>query len=264
MSNPAKIREKALLLNPIDDLMFRKMAEDQAFCQEILQVLLEDPDLVVVENRPQWPGTNLQGRSVILDALCRLGSGVETDIEVQKSDDENHQKRVRYNGAVLTANITDPGTKFENVPDVCVLFISKSDFFKQHHTVYHVDRVLREADKRVYNGFTEVYVNAAVKDGSRASRLMTVFTDSDAYSEEFPETSAQKSIYKKTEGGIQAMCDVVKDLAKEERAEGREETSFVMKRLLSAGRIEDAKRAADDSKYMDQLLEEFGRKEPVH
>ncbi len=37
-----------------------------------------------------------------------------------------------------------------------------------------------------------------------------------------------------------------------------------MKRLLSAGRIEDAKRAADDSKYMDQLLEEFGRKEPVH
>ncbi len=60
------------------------------------------------------------------------------------------------------------------------------------------------------------------------------------------------------------MCDVVKDLAKEERAKGREETSFVMKRLLSAGRIEDAKRAADDSKYMDQLLEEFGRKEPVH
>ena len=111
MSNSAKIREKALLLNPIDDLMFKKMAEDKAFCQEILQVLLEDPGLVVVENRPQWAGTNLQGRSVILDALCRLGSGVETDIEVQKSDDENHQKRVRYNGAVLTANITDPGTR---------------------------------------------------------------------------------------------------------------------------------------------------------
>ena len=257
MSNPAKIREKALLLNPIDDLMFRKMAEDQAFCQEILQVLLEDPDLVVVENRPQWPGTNLQGRSVILDALCRLGSGVETDIEVQKSDDENHQKRVRYNGAVLTANITDPGTKFENVPDVCVLFISKSDFFKQNHTVYHVDRILRETDKRVYNGFTEVYVNAAVKDSSRASRLMTVFTDSEAYSEEFPKTSAQKSIYKKTEGGIQAMCDVVKDLAKEERAEEREEITFVIDKLFDAGRVDDARRAVKDENYLNQLIEEF-------
>ena len=256
MSNSAKIREKALLLNPIDDLMFKKMAEDKAFCQEILQVLLEDPGLVV-ENRPQWAGTNLQGRSVILDALCRLGSGVETDIEVQKSDDENHQKRVRYNGAVLTANITDPGTKFENVPDVCVLFISKSDFFKQNHTVYHVDRILRETDKRVYNGFTEVYVNATVKDDSRASRLMTVFTDSDAYSEEFPETSAQKSIYKKTEGGIQAMCDVVKDLAKEERAEEREEITFVIDKLFDAGRVDDARRAVKDENYLNQLIEEF-------
>lgn len=54
MSNPAKIREKALLLNPIDDLMFRKMAEDSDFCEEILQVLLEDPNLVVLENTPQW------------------------------------------------------------------------------------------------------------------------------------------------------------------------------------------------------------------
>ena len=236
MSNSAKIREKALLLNPIDDLMFKKMAEDKAFCQEILQVLLEDPGLVVVENRPQWAGTNLQGRSVILDALCRLGSGVETDIEVQKSDDENHQKRVRYNGAVLTANITDPGTKFENVPDVCVLFISKSDFFKEKHALYHVDRVLRETGKRVYNGFTEVYVNATVKDGSEASELMTVVTDDDAYSEKFPATSAQKTIYKKTEGGIQAMCDVVKDLAEEERAEGRaEERAEIVKRAISLG-----------------------------
>ena len=102
------------------------------------------------------------------------------------------------------------------------------------------------------NGFTEVYVNATVKDDSRASRLMTVFTDSDAYSEEFPETSAQKSIYKKTEGGIQAMCDVVKDLAKE-----REEITFVIDKLFDAGRVDDARRAVKDENYLNQLIEEF-------
>ena len=36
MSNKAKIREEAKKLNPIDDLMFRTMAEDKAFCEEIL------------------------------------------------------------------------------------------------------------------------------------------------------------------------------------------------------------------------------------
>lgn len=42
MSNKAKIREEARKLNPIDDLMFRKMAEDTEFCQEILRVILEE------------------------------------------------------------------------------------------------------------------------------------------------------------------------------------------------------------------------------
>lgn len=68
MSNRAKIREEAKKLNPIDDWMFRKMAEDKEFCQEILSIILEDDKLTVLESIPQWAGTNLQGRSVILDA----------------------------------------------------------------------------------------------------------------------------------------------------------------------------------------------------
>jgi hypothetical protein len=65
MSNKAKIREEAKKLNPIDDPMFRKMAEDKEFCEEILRVILEDDALTVIESIPQWTGTNLQGRSVI-------------------------------------------------------------------------------------------------------------------------------------------------------------------------------------------------------
>jgi hypothetical protein len=32
MSNKAKIREDAMSLNPIDDALFQKMAEDIGFC----------------------------------------------------------------------------------------------------------------------------------------------------------------------------------------------------------------------------------------
>lgn len=45
MRNKAKIREEAKKLNLIDDLMFRTMAEDKAFCEEILRVI---PDVCVV------------------------------------------------------------------------------------------------------------------------------------------------------------------------------------------------------------------------
>ena len=50
VSNKAKIREDAMSLNPIDDALFIKMAEDVGFCQEILRVILEDknyPFLVI-------------------------------------------------------------------------------------------------------------------------------------------------------------------------------------------------------------------------
>jgi hypothetical protein len=230
MSNKAKIREEAKRLNPIDDLMFRKMAEDKEFCQEILRVILEDEKLVVLESVPQWVGTNLQGRSVILDAKCVKGDGVQVDIEVQKSDDDDHQRRVRYNGAILTTNIADPGIKFEKVPDVCVVFISKFDIFEGNLPLYHIDRVVRETQKVVTNGFEEVYVNTEVKDGSEVSELMEVFVDDNVYNDKFPKTSDGKHRYKETEGGLNAMCDIMEKIAKEERmegiAEGKLETLF--------------------------------------
>ena len=53
MMNSWKYAERTKLMNPIDDEFFRKMAEDAEFCQEILQVILEDKELTVEEVIPQ-------------------------------------------------------------------------------------------------------------------------------------------------------------------------------------------------------------------
>lgn len=66
---------------------------------------------------------------------------MHVNVEVQRSDDDNHQKRVRYNTACVTGNITEPGSKFENVPVVYVIYITRNDFFRKGKTIYHVDRV---------------------------------------------------------------------------------------------------------------------------
>ena len=232
-----KIREEARKLNPIDDLMFRKLAEDKEFCEEILRVILEDEELVVMETIPQWTGTNLMGRSVILDAKCVTGDGRQINVEVQKADDDNHQKRVRYNGAVLTTNVMEPGKKFEHVPDVCVVFISRFDVFDGNLPLYHVDRVVRETGKVVDNGFREVYVNAGVRDGSRVSRLMEIFVKDSVYDEHFPRTTEGKKRYKETEGGLSIMCEIMERIAKEEREEGMiEKAKEVAGKMLKAGK----------------------------
>ena len=219
---PAKknFEKYAKLLNPIDDLMFCKMAEHKEFCEEILRVILEDDGLTVIESIPQWQGKNLTGRSVVLDAKCVTGDGRHINIEVQKSDDDNHLKRARYNAAVLTTNISETGKKFEFIPDVCIVFISKFDIFDGGLPLYHIDKVVRETGQVIEDGLTEIFVNTVNNDGSKPARLMKLFTDNDAYSsDEFPITSELKSRLKSSEGGSRTMNEILEKLISDEKRE---------------------------------------------
>ena len=219
---PAKknFEKYAKLLNPIDDLMFCKMAEHKEFCEEILRVILEDEGLTVIEAIPQWQGKNLTGRSVVLDAKCVTGDGCQINIEVQKADDDNHLKRARYNAAVLTTNISETGKRFEFIPDVCIVFISKFDIFDGGLPLYHIDKVVRETGQVIEDGLTEIFVNTVNNDGSKPARLMKLFTDNDAYSsDEFPITSELKSRLKSSEGGSRTMNEILEKLISDEKRE---------------------------------------------
>ena len=227
MSNKAKIREDAMKMNPIDDAMFVKMAEDLGFCEELLQVIMGDKELKVLKHHHQHVVKNLQGRSCTLDLLCKLGTGHTVLVEVQKADDDDHQRRVRYESSVLTANITDPGTKFEKVPDVISVFISRFDLFASGRSRYHVDRVLRETGQVVDNGAMEIYVNAQIDDGTDIADLMKVFSEDAVYDDRFPNASERKRIFKTTEEGVRQMCEIIernrREAAAEALARGRAE-----------------------------------------
>lgn len=222
MSNKARIREDAKKLNPIDDALFMVMAEEKSFCQEILRVILDDDKLIVTRHIPQKPLRNLQGRSCVLDLECILGNGNHVGVEVQKVNDDDHQRRIRYDSSLLTANIAEPGSKFQEIPDVIMVFISKFDIFAGGCPLYHVDRVIRELNKRTDNGLTEIYVNAAVDNDSDVARLMKIFNDDDAYDDEkFPSTSECKRRFKTTEEGVSRMCEIIEKYRNEGREEGR-------------------------------------------
>ena len=107
--------EKVRDLRPIDDVFFEVLAANPAVCQEILRVIMEDNLLVVSDVIVQASEQNIYGRSVRLDALCTLGNGTKCNIEVQRSDNDDHLKRVRYNASMITAKESKTGTKFEEV-----------------------------------------------------------------------------------------------------------------------------------------------------
>ena len=242
MPTKKEFEEYARGLNPIDDLMFSKMAESKEFCEEILRVILDDDELIVTENIPQCKVENLHGRSIIMDAKCVTGDGRHINIEVQKADNDDHLRRVRYNGSVLTTNITETGTKFEFVPDVCVIFISAFDMFRNGLPLYHVKKVVMETGQIVEDGLTEIYANAVIDNGSKFSKLMKVFTENDTYNtDDFPVTSEIKARFKFDEGGAVKMDKTLQRWMRESEEIGE-------KRGEKRGRKEGEKLGAKNEK----------------
>lgn len=202
-------------LTGIDDIFFFKLAEDKGFCEELLQVILENKNIKITQNKPQAVLRNIKGRSVTLDLECIDENGVLFDVEVQKQDNDDHQKRVRYNIANIDTAESEKGIKFQELKDIYMVYISKFDMFNKGKTIYHIDRVIRETQETVYNGTHEIYVNTKIDDGSEIAEYMQILKQQSLPDNpKFPNScKAIRNI--KTGKGDGKMCDLVQEYAKE-------------------------------------------------
>jgi predicted transposase/invertase (TIGR01784 family) len=208
--------QKALVskLNVMDDVFFQKMAEDMEVAEEILRIILEKPDLKVIESQVQRFLRNTGAHSVILDLLCEDEDHSFFNCEIQKADDDDHQKRVRFNRSNIDTVFVEKGIDYKELPDVYVIFISRFDPFEENRTVYHIIRVIEETGTVVGNGTHEIYVNTAVDDKSDIAELMQYFKKSTGEHQKFKKLCSRVKYFKESKEGVSAMGSVVEDYAK--------------------------------------------------
>lgn len=201
--------EKVKDFRPIDDVFFEVLAQNKAVCQEILRVILEDSKLVVENVITQSSEQNIYGRSVRLDALCTLGDGTKCNIEVQRSNNDNHLKRARFNASSITVKESNTGDTFDDVIELYIVYISEFDFLKGGKTIYHVDKVIRETNEVIDDGLHEIFVNTVIDDGTDIAELMACFMKKEVKNPKFPALSSEVTRLKATEGGARAVCEVM-------------------------------------------------------
>lgn len=225
MSELDKQKELVKKLNIIDDTFFHKLVEDVGVCEEMLRTILEDDSIEVISSEPQKYLRNTQARSVILDVLCKDASGRRMNIEVQKADNGDHQRRVRYNGSNIDTYMTEKGIGFDKIPDVYIIFISKFDIFAEGRTVYHIDRVIRETGTVVTNGFYEIYLNTEYDDGSETASLLQYMKKTQGENKSFPRLSRRVRYFKEEQKGVSAMCELIEQYAQERAREAAKEAA---------------------------------------
>lgn len=226
--------QKVKDLRPIDDVFFEVLADDIGFCQEMLRIILGDDKLVVIDVIVQSSERNLYGRSVRLDVLCTLGNGKKCNVEVQRSDNDDHVRRVRFNAANIAVKDSQSGTKFSELEDIIVVYISELDIFGGKKVLYHVDSVIRETGTIIHDGLERIFVNAEVKDGTTVSEFMECFLEKEVNNPKFPKLTDRMHYLKHQRGGLNAMCDVMEKYERKAAAKASNEANVkAIKKMIT-------------------------------
>ena len=145
------------------------------------RLYLESKELKIVEHKPQAVLRNIKGRSVTLDLKCIDEKGIIFGVEVQKHDNDNHQKRVRYNMANLDTAASEKGIKFDELKDIYEIYISRFDVFGKNRMgddvmcdlvqEYAQEYAEKYANKEKIKMLVELYKDGTLSAGAAAKKL---------------------------------------------------------------------------------------------
>lgn len=200
----------------------------------VLQIVLEKPDLKVLDVHTQVFVENLLNRSVRLDILATDSTGAKLNVEVQRSDKGAGRKRARYNSSMMDANLLKKGEDFDKLPETWVIFITENDVMGKGRPLYPIERCFLGTGERFEDGSHILYVNGAYRGDTAIGKLMHDFSCTDAADMYYRILADRVRFFKESKEGIEIMCQAMEDMRNQTLKEGM---INVAKKMLEDGTI---------------------------
>ena len=216
-----------------DDFLTKCFEGDTASIELVLQIVLEKPDLKVLDVRTQVFVENLLNRSVRLDILATDSTGAKLNMEVQRSDKGAGRKRARYNSSMMDANLLKKGEDFDKLPETWVIFITENDVMGKGLPLYPIERCFLGTGERFEDGSHILYVNGAYRGDTPIGKLMHDFSCTDAADMYYGTLADRVRFFKESKEGIEIMCRAMEDMRNQTLKEGMKEVAL---RMLAAGK----------------------------
>ena len=217
-----------------DDFLTKCFEGDTASIELVLRIVLEKPDLKVLDVRTQVFVENLLNRSVRLDILATDSTGAKLNVEVQRSDKGAGRKRARYNSSMMDANLLKKGEDFDKLPETWVIFITENDVMGKGLPLYPIERCFLGTGERFEDGSHILYVNGAYRSDTPIGKLMHDFSCTDAADMYYGTLADRVRFFKESKEGIEIMCRAMEDMRNQTLKEGM---TNVAKKMLEDGTI---------------------------
>lgn len=199
----------------LDDDFCTKVFEDIECVELLLRIILKKDDLKVTEVHSQYNMKNLQGRSARLDIFAIDSAGNAFNIEIQRSDRGAIPRRARYHSSLIDANVTEPGDKYEKLPESFVIFITENDIWEEGLPLYHINRFVEETGNRFGDDSHIIYVNSQIQDETTLGRLMHDFSCTDPSDMNYKILADRVRYFKSDKEGVLIMCRMLEEMRNE-------------------------------------------------
>lgn len=222
-------------LNLMDDTFFSVVMRDKAACEYLLSALM-GKTVRIIEHKTQYSIRNIESHSVVLDALVEDSEHNLYNVEVQKEDEGNHERRMRYNQTAVDWSYLEKGVEYNKLPELYMIFISEFDAFKLGRNNYSLSLYIDGTNTKCDDGIHRLYFNTAIDDGTDLSKLLQYMADSNAENTGFGALSQAVKHHKIVNEGVDSMCKAVEDYANSRKLEGKLEGKLeAIKNMLKDG-----------------------------
>ncbi len=206
-----------------DDFMTKCFEGDPQYIQFVLRIVLNKPDLIVVDVRTQVFMENLLNRSVRLDILATDSTGEKFNIEIQRSDKGAGFQRARFNSSMMDVNLLQKGKDWNALPETWVIFITENDVIGKGLPLYHIGRYIFDTNEKFNDGSHILYVNGAYRDETPIGKLMHDFSCTDPANMYYDVLAERVKFFKESKEGVSIMCKIMEDMRNQSLQEGIQE-----------------------------------------
>ena len=143
-------------------------------------------------------------------------------LALRYEDTVHHAKRTRFHRALIDGEILQKGSDFEDLPNLILIYISETDIWGAGKAVYRAKMQMDDGRVPYQDGIEEIYVNAAVDDGTEIAKLMQYFKTAKPDDSSQGELSKRVHFLKCEEGGHEIMCKITDMFYQEGVEKGKE------------------------------------------
>ena len=195
--------------------------------RKMICTVMEKPDIDIESVSIQH---NLKradrSRGVILDVFAVGKDSRKYNIEIQGEGKNASFARALYHFMALGIESLDEGCRFDHLPDIYIIFVTKGDYLKSGLPLYHIEFIILEKNEIVRKSKVHIiYVNGSYKGDDRIGHLVHDLACSDYRKMYIPDFAKAVRYYKNTEGGKKPMRflrEIAEEMAEkmaEEKAE---------------------------------------------